>query len=133
MIWKIQNERRILKDLLTNIYKEVTTEGAFKCIIETVESDRKREALLRDARANVKRIVEEIKNVNEEIAEQLEERKRDEQSQSQVIEKLKEDLQELKVIFIGPSSSRFKSDPLNPNRLKVLLKANITKKKPKPI
>lgn len=95
---KIQQERFELYELLVKIHKEVAETGSFKTLADFVESDRNKAEEVKTGNQKVKQTLSEIKQLQEEIAEAVEERKRDETTGSTAIQRLQEELQELRVI-----------------------------------
>jgi hypothetical protein len=94
-ILKIQKEREELQKLLIQISTDLK-DGSMKTLTETLEKERRKNEEIKNTIASVKQTTVEIQKIEDEIAEQIEERRRDEVSQNQAIDKLREDLQELR-------------------------------------
>ncbi|PRP79820.1 hypothetical protein PROFUN_12492 [Planoprotostelium fungivorum] len=94
-IIKIQHERDDLKSLLGVLIADLK-EGTFRTLMEILEKEKRKNEELKNSVAAVKQAGIDIKKIQEELQDQSEERKRDEASQSLVIDKLREDLQELR-------------------------------------
>jgi hypothetical protein len=76
----------------------LSTKYTYKILTDTLEQDRKQKEEVKARSTRLKILAKEVAKVKEEIQEQLEEKRRDEASQLEMIEKLKEELQEYRVI-----------------------------------
>ena len=99
--------------LFDGLTEELRHTGSYKTLLEALERDKKHSEEIKVTTARVKQNIckklfhllvvkfslVDIKKLNEEIVDITEERKRDEVSQNDAIQKLKQDLQDLKVKF----------------------------------
>lgn len=80
---------------------EIDREGTFRTIVINQQKEKKIGAEIKATRGRMKETVETTKRIVGELKEFADEKRRDEQTQMQVIHKLQDDLHELKVSSEG--------------------------------